>query len=251
MVSEAHVGPEDSVFEVGTGPGTLTRQLALRARHVLTVDLDRRLLAFACRELKDFTNVTFLCADALEGKARVAPEVLEALRRLEPFVWVSNLPYGIASTLIVALCESGLRWDRAALTVQAEVAARLAAQPGEPAYGPITALTAFWADARLGRIIPPGAFWPPPRVTSRVIHLERRDPPLGPVIAYAAYRAWVKRLFVFRRKQLGGVLRRTLGEDGAGRAMGLGGWGSSQRPESLGPADFLRLAQEFPVFHVD
>jgi 16S rRNA (adenine1518-N6/adenine1519-N6)-dimethyltransferase len=251
LAQDAGVGPRDRVLEIGTGPGTLTRELALRAESVLSVDIDTAMLDFAARELKDFQNITFLPLDAVEKGQRKGLRVRESLMRalepLGPFLWVSNLPYGIATPLIVLFCESSLPWSRALLLVQAEVAERMSASAGEKAYGPVSALVAYWAKARAGRKIPPGAFWPPPKVNSRVLHLER-SAPLGAPEEYEAYRAWVKRLFSSRRKQLQRLLRDTLGPSSARRLIEAHGWSPSTRPENLAPRDFLLLAREFPAF---
>ncbi|HVR75459.1 MAG TPA: 16S rRNA (adenine(1518)-N(6)/adenine(1519)-N(6))-dimethyltransferase RsmA [Planctomycetota bacterium] len=247
IVEDAGVTASDSVLEVGAGPGTLTREIAMRAGRVLAVDLDGALLDFARRELAGFDNIRFLNGDVLERGRGLSPLLLAELKPLEPFLWVSNLPYNIATTLIVCVCESGLRWERSALTVQSEVANRLAAGPGEKAYGQVSALLSFWARASAGRKIPPGAFWPPPRVQSRVVLIERRESPLGAPEEYGAYRAWVKTLFASRRKQVQTVLRRLVGEAGAqGFLSKLPD--PRARAESLGPADFLSLARHFPAF---
>jgi len=245
IVSAAGVEVGDRVLEVGTGPGTLTREIAKRAAEVLTVEVDPAMLAFARTELRGHANVRFLEMDALDGKGRIAPELERAAASIEPFLWISNLPYGLAATLIVLIGESSLRWTRAALTVQDEVARRIAAGPGDPSYGPTSALVAWTASARLGKRIAPGAFWPPPEVTSRVLHLERRDP-LGPPQLYPAYRAWVKRLFATRRKQIGGMLRDALGADAAARSMAERGWRPAMRPDGLAPSDYLFLAERHP-----
>ena len=245
IVSAAGVEAGDRVLEVGTGPGTLTREIAKRAAEVVTVEIDPAMLAFARTELRGLDNVRFLEANALDGKGKLAPELERAAASIEPFLWISNLPYGLAATLIVLISESSLRWIRAAVTVQEEVARRIAAGPGDPSYGPTSALVAYTASARLGRRIPPGAFWPPPEVTSRVLHLERRDP-LGPPELYPAYRAWVKRLFATRRKQIGGMLRDALGEVAGARSMAERGWTPSLRPDRLAPPDFLFLAERYP-----
>lgn len=245
IVAAADVGPEDRVLEVGTGPGLLTRQLAVRAQRVLTVEVDRRMMEFAGRELRDLPNIDFLEGDVLEGRTRLRGEVVAALRGLEPFLWVSNLPYGLATTLIVLLCESGLRWTRAALTVQEEVAERILAGAGDAAYGPVSALVAYWADARRGRRIVPGSFWPPPRVHSRVLVLERRGP-LGKVNEYPGFRHWVKALFPRRRKQIRRILRDILGREQATEVLAQTGWRPEARPEDLEPGDFLLLARSLP-----
>lgn len=242
IAEEARLGPRDRVLEVGTGPGGLTRELALRSGEVLTVEVDAAMLSFAQGELVSFENIRFLAADILQTRSRLSSRVVEDLRGWGPFVWVSNLPYNIATTLTVLLCESDLPWTRAVLTVQAEVAQRLAASAGNDAYGPVSLLIAFWADARAGRKIPAGAFWPPPKVESQLLFLSRRSP-LGDRTLYATYRDWVKKLFSFRRKQLRTILRSSLGEARARGILDRLGWDGSRRPETLLPADVLRLAE--------
>ena len=242
IVEESGVGAGDRVFEVGTGPGTLTRELALRARQVLTVELDPEILDFARRELSGFSNIRFLNSDVLEERERLHPRVVEALRAMEPFSWVSNLPYGLATTLTVIFCESGLDWKKAGLTVQREVAERLAAAPGEPAYGAVSTLVKFWAHAGLGRLIRPGSFWPPPKVHSRVLLLERAAP-LGELGEYPDYRTWVKRLFQYPRKQVGTVLRRILGVAETSRLSSKIPFELNLRPGQLAPEDFLALSR--------
>ncbi len=242
VASAADLRPGDRVFEVGSGPGGLTRVLARRAREVLAVEVDGRMLEFARGELSDLSNVRFLRANVLGRGGRLNPELAGILRSLGPFVWVSNLPYSIAATLIVAMLESDLEWTRAALTIQSEVADRLVAEPGCSSYGPLTLLVSFWADVRLGRRIRPGAFWPPPKVESRVVAIARRSP-LGPPEEYPGYRAWVRKLFLGRRKQLGKLLRAALGEKPAQEFLARAGWDPRLRPESLGPEDFLSLAR--------
>lgn len=244
LVDEAGVGPGDHVLEIGTGPGTLTRELARRAARVLTVEVDPRLLEFAREELKLFPNILFHEGDVLEEKRRLSSQLVCRLEAFGPFVWVSNLPYSVAATLIVLFLESNLEWTRASLLVQEEVAERIAAGPGEDAYGVTSALVAFWAKARSGRRVPAGAFWPPPKVTSRVLQVERSAPLAAPGV-YAAYRAWVRRVFAGRRKQLGRILRGILGPEGD-RVLRAWGWDPTRRPGTLAPEDFLRLAHEFP-----
>lgn len=245
VVEEAGITDQDRVFEVGTGPGTLTRHLAGRAARVLTVEIDPEMAAFAARDLGSPDHVTFFCADVLEGR-QVNPRVEKLLRSLQPFVWVSNLPYSVAATLVVAVLESELAWMRATLLVQKEVADRLAARPGDRAYGPLTLLVAFWARVRRGREVSRGAFWPPPRVRSSFVHLDPSGP-LGPRQDYRAYAAWVRRLFGHRRKQLGALLKKALGPDRAARALATGRLAPQTRPELLEPRDFLCLAREFPM----
>ena len=247
LAEAAELSPEDHVFEVGTGPGTLTRHLARRARRVISVEVDKRLAAFARRELGSLDNVEILEDDVLETKSSLHPRVLERLRGLGEFKWVANLPYAIATPLILTFLEADLAWKCSVLTLQVELADKLCAQAGERAYGSSTALLSFWAHAKRLRRIGAGTFWPRPGVDSAVIRLEPRRPVL-PAAGYAAYRAWVRVLFRSRRKQLRTLLRHELGPEVASEALACGGWPPTSRPESLQVADFLLLAEKFPLF---
>ncbi len=247
MTDAAELTPGEGVFEVGTGPGTLTRHLAAHARRVFSVEVDARLVAFAGRELEDLDNVEILEADVLERKSQLNPQVAEKLRELGAFRWVSNLPYSVATPLILAVLGANLPWRRCVLTVQWEMAERLCAAPGDPGYGAATALVRFWAIARTLRRIGAGTFWPPPRVESAVLELEPRDPPLV-TTCYQAYRTWVRALFRSRRKQLRTLLKEVLGPAEAARALELGGWEPERRAETFDVSDFLLLAENFRSF---
>ncbi len=246
MVRDAGTTASDVVFEVGTGAGTLTRVLAETAAEVISVEVDERTHEFARGELAAHKNVRLIRANVLESRDELAPDVAALLRRAEGFLWVSNLPYSIASPLIVAVLAGGFSWRRALLLVQAEVADRLCAEPGTRQYGPLTALRAFWASARRVRTVSRRAFWPPPQVDSASILLEPRGDATK-LTDYGSYAWWVKTLFGQRRKQLGGLLRRQLGDVRALRALELVGVSAQQRPEELSSAAFARLAEEFPV----
>lgn len=247
LVAEAGVAAGDWVFEVGTGPGCLTRALAEAAGGVLSIDVDPRMLEFAREELAGLENVELLQVDALEAGSRLARPLVPRLAVHPGFLWVSNLPYGVASPLIVAFLEENLPWRRASLLVQLEVGERLVAGVGGRDYGPLSLLVAYWANARLGRQIPPGAFWPAPQVESRVVALEPREP-LGAPEEFSNYASWVRRLFQGRRKQVGGLLRRVLGPGRAAEALEVVGGDPRARPETLEPGVFLALARRFPGF---
>lgn len=241
----------DAVLEIGTGPGTLTRELAARAGRVLTVELDPRMLEFAEEEMSGVSGVRFLCADALGGKGELNPLLEAEVRALGPFKLVANLPYSIATQVLLALFSSGLPLSLGLVTIQRELAARILAAPPSRKYGPLSALLAFWATVERVRPLPPGAFWPPPEVSSEVIRIRPRPAPLGKREAYPAYRSWVHRLFSQRRKQVGGLLRDILGEEGASAALRTLGLKPTARPESIDPEGFVRMAEVAPAFRFD
>lgn len=250
LVSLSGATAADAVFEVGTGPGTLTRHLARVARHVLSVELDPRLASFAGRELAAQENVEIVTGDVLAGKSQLSPAVEARLRDLGPFLWVSNLPYQITTPLILSVLDSGLEWRRAVLTVQLEVAERLIAEPGSPSRGATSLLVEYWAAARIARRIRAGAFWPRPKVESAVLVLEPRIRPCG-TVPYRAFRAWVRLLFRSRRKQIGTVLRSSLSPELAGEVVERLGASARARAEALRFEDILEIVREFPPPIID
>ena len=246
LVDAASPSRADTVLEVGTGPGTLTRKLAEHAGHVLSVEVDPRLADFARGELSDLDNVEILVGDALQDKSTLSRELESRLRATGPFLWVSNLPYAVAVPLTVAVLESRLPWKVAVLTLQLEVAEKLCARSGDSRYGAVTALVGFWSEARILRKIAAGSFWPRPKVPSAAVVLRPLERPREPAL-YADYRAWVQTLFRSRRKQLRGLLRARLGSEAAEDALRLGGWHPSARPQELAVDDFQLLAENFPL----
>lgn len=245
IAGAAALGPGDTVLEVGTGPGTLTRFLAARAGQVLTVEVDPEILAFARQELLGLDTIRFFPADALDGKGALNPALVDELRRLGPFKLVANLPYSIATPLLLLLFASGLEVRLAIATVQKEVALRLGAAPGTKEYGPATVVLAFWATLEKIRTLPAGAFWPPPKVTSEVVRITPRPEPLGDPALFPPVQAWAHRLLGHRRKQVGGILRGLLGPGRAVKALGILGLDPQARPDSVTPLGFCALAREF------
>ncbi len=162
VVSAARVGAGDTVLEVGPGLGTLTRELAHRARRVIAIELDRRLMPVLEETLAGHDNVEVVNGDALAFDLSTLPPAS---------VLASNLPYNVATPVIARALESG-RFARLACLVQYEVAERLAAEPGDEAFGALSLLVAHFARAEVVRAVSPGAFMPPPQVRSAVVALE-------------------------------------------------------------------------------
>ncbi len=246
IVDAAALDREDAVLEVGTGPGSLTRWLCERAGTVVSVEIDPAMARFARGELAGHDNLRIVETDALAGKGQLAPAVLEALRPFRRWKLVANLPYSIATPLVITAFSSSPCAALGVVTVQREVAGRLVAAPGGREYGPATLALRFWAETEVLRHLAPGAFVPPPRVASSVIRIRPRDRPLGDPADFPAYSGWVERLFGGRRKQVGGLLRRYLGNEKASEALQWMRVDVNARAESLPPEAFLELARHFP-----
>jgi 16S rRNA (adenine1518-N6/adenine1519-N6)-dimethyltransferase len=194
IVELGGLSERDAVLEVGAGIGTLTTRLAERAGAVIAVELDAALLPALSEAVADHPCVRVVASDAmaLDLAAQFPPGFARKV--------VSNLPYRIASPIIVRMLDEVPGMERLVLTVQQEVAERIAAEPGTEAYGLLTLLVAYRAQAQIAGRIPPGAFIPPPKVASAVVVLRPRTPPA--VADVALLFRLIRAAFAQRRKQL-------------------------------------------------
>ncbi|MFG6561599.1 16S rRNA (adenine(1518)-N(6)/adenine(1519)-N(6))-dimethyltransferase RsmA [Sulfitobacter sp. 1A15299] len=191
------------VLEIGPGPGGLTRGLlAEGARHVLAIEKDRRCLPALAEVAKHYPGrLTVIEGDALE---------IDPLSHLTPPIRVAaNLPYNVGTELLVRWLtppEWPPFWQSLTLMFQREVAERIVAQPGSKAYGRLAVLAQWRSDARIVMQLPPGAFTPPPKVSSSVVHLtalpEPRFPADPKVLSHVVAMA-----FNQRRKMLRSALK--------------------------------------------
>lgn len=188
VVSSAGIEPDDTVFEVGPGLGVLTRQLAMRARTVVAVEKDERLRPVLAQTTGEFQNVRLQFGDALRFPLETLPQ---------GSLLVANLPYNVATTLLVDALQSG-RFRRLVAMVQREVAQRLSAGPDEEAYGALSLIANHFSSPRIVRLVAPGNFFPAPEVTSAIIRLDVR-PDARPSEALFTL---VKDAFRHRRKTL-------------------------------------------------
>ena len=189
----------EAVLELGAGLGHLTARLLARGARVTAVERDRDMARVLRGELGD--AITLLEADA----ARLDYAALAGGGRLSV---VGNLPYHLTSPILFDLLDQAEHVSRAVFLLQREVAERLAASPGEKDWGVLSVFLQREAEVSVERIVPPGAFFPPPRVHSAVIHVGFRPPaPGAAVVSGARFRKLVKAGFAQRRKTLGNALK--------------------------------------------
>jgi 16S rRNA (adenine1518-N6/adenine1519-N6)-dimethyltransferase len=241
LVAEAGgLRPGDCAIEVGPGTGTLTEELLHRAARVVAVEIDRDLAALLRSRFQDRPNFTLIEGDALAGKHELNPALLAAAReaaaRGETAKLVANLPYNIASPLVIESLIAGV--SLLAFTVQKEVADRLRAPAGGDDYGPLSVMAQLLARVEVLRTLPPQAFWPAPKIDSSLVRLTRHDR-LGSPARARAFGAFVHGVFSFRRK----TLRKALAQAGhdAERALAATGLDGKVRPEVLTPEQLLQL----------
>jgi 16S rRNA (adenine1518-N6/adenine1519-N6)-dimethyltransferase len=239
LVADAgQICPGDLVIEVGPGTGTLTEELLARGANILAVEIDRGLAKLLKGRFESSSRFALIEDDALAGKHALHPQLLQAIietkQRGQTVRTVANLPYSVASPLVVELLIAGV--DVIACTVQKEVAARLRAGAGSEAYGALSVMVQLLAGVELLRTLPSQVFWPAPAVESALVRLSRQDR-LGP--RAPAVGTFVHKLFAARRK----TLKRALEQAGADPASVLASTGISGqiRPEELTPAQALAL----------
>lgn len=238
IVDAAELEPSDAVFEVGAGLGVLTRELAARAGHVTTLELDARLLPVLDVTLRDLANVTLLRADALRFDLTTLPTGT---------VLVANLPYNVGTAVVAGALESG-RFRRLVFLAQREVADRLRAQAGDPAYGALSLLVEHFGAARVIRTVGPGAFHPPPAVTSAVVRIDTRaDARPAPALFRLIHAG-----FAHRRKTLVSSLRYAgYDREVVAKALEALGFDPRVRAEALSLADFRSLSAALPASQDD
>jgi len=198
IAAKAGIDETCGVLEIGPGIGPLTQQLALRAKKVCAVELDKRLAPILETTLGEFNNVSILWEDVL--KLNIPQLVKEAFPGLRPMA-CANLPYYITSPILSALLEAEC-FDSVTVMVQKEVAQRIAAKPGTGDYSAFTVFCQYYAQPEILFDVPAHCFMPQPKVTSAVISLHvRKERPWqidDPQIFFRAVRA----SFAMRRKKL-------------------------------------------------
>ncbi len=229
------VNTDDVVLEIGPGRGALTYVLAGRAGLVHAVELDRDVLPFLRDALGERTNVVVHEGDALAfDYASLTPR---------PNKMVANLPYNVASPLVLRLLEEAGYLRVLRFMVQLEVARRMAARPRTKDYGTYAVLVQLLAEVRVAHKVSPQVFDPPPNVWSAVVAMERRTTVALRPGEYAGVKELVVSAFRSRRKRLVNNLPETA-RGGAPEALASIGHGRDARAEELEPEDFVALYRE-------
>ncbi len=275
LIDSAQIRPADVVLEIGTGTGSLTEALAEQAGHVVTVELDPTLAGIAQSQLADAGNVQIINADVLSGKGKVNPTVTEALAQARArgpieacrVLLVSNLPYDVASPVMINLVKGPVTADAMFVTVQKEVAQRMTAGSGSRDYGTLSIFLQATGEVEMLRRLKPSVFWPPPAVDSALVRYVRDWDKSRRIQDMDLFGAVIGLFIGHRRKmlracikdappELGGRVCRGLPAPGsrAGRPQHEGGrdlWleifeqhaiDPTRRPEELAPEQYVDLA---------
>jgi 16S rRNA (adenine1518-N6/adenine1519-N6)-dimethyltransferase len=193
ILAAAELCPEEPVVEIGPGLGALTEPLLAAGARLTAFEVDRDLAA-ALRE-RAAPGLTVHLGDVLLADW---PELLAT----PPYKLVANLPYNISSQVLFKVLDHRQLFSRLVLMFQKEVGDRLLAAPATRDYGILSVLIQNWYVVTRVVRVPPGCFFPPPKVESVVLRFDPRPQPLAPVADEAAFRRLVKAVFAQRRKTL-------------------------------------------------
>ncbi len=243
LAGAAELDDEDVVLEVGTGTGSLTALIAPQVAHVVTVELDPQLFQLAREELAYLKNVTMLQMDALAGKNRLNDELLAEVRKqlqvdeYRKFKLVANLPYCVATPVIANLLAGDLPPTAMTITIQKELADRLAAPPATRDYSALSVWVQSQCDVKIVRIMPPEVFWPRPKVSSAILRIDLVPDRRAALGDLAYFHQFVRSMFLHRRKLLRSTMvhgfKGRLDKPQVDKILESQGLGSSVRAEEL------------------
>lgn len=244
IIEAAGVGPEDFVLEIGPGIGTMTQYLCERAKSVLAVEIDAKLIPILQDTLSGYANVEVVHGDIL--KQDIAA-IAEHYNQGRPIKVVANLPYYITTPILMELFEARVPFLNVTVMVQREVAERMQALPGTKEYGALSLAIQYYAAPYLAAYVPPNCFIPRPNVGSAVVRLTcREDSPVEVRDEKLLFRL-IRASFNQRRKTLqNGISNGGLGfsKEEIARAIAAIGQPASVRGERLGLQEFAALADE-------
>lgn len=238
IVKAAEVGPEDLVVEIGAGTGTLTLALAEAAGGVLALEIDPGLFRILEEKLRGKEGVTLFCGDALQF------DFAAYLGDRQAKV-VANLPYSVATPLILRLLSMKGLFFSFLLMLQREVAQRLLALPGGKEYGALTVACRYQADVKLVAKVPKEAFYPRPKVSSTLVRLDPLPEPGLKLRDPSLFFQVVRAAFGKRRKMLrNALLQASIVSDREAleQAFSISGIDPRRRGETLSIEEFGRLS---------
>ena len=223
-LSLTDAGEQPRIIEIGAGTGALTKALLDEGAVVTALEIDPQLVSIL-QQREDIRAATIVEADALEFD-------FEGYGKLGAWHVAANLPYNVATPLMVNLIEMEYGPQTLTVMIQKDVANRLAAKPSTPAYGSLSIAVQYAMTVERAFTLGPRVFYPPPKVDSTVVRLVRRATPAVAPRDVAMFRKVVRAAFAYRRKTLANSLMLALGLDRARISAAIAA--SSLPPESRG-----------------
>jgi 16S rRNA (adenine1518-N6/adenine1519-N6)-dimethyltransferase len=245
LVDQAGIQPGDLVLEVGPGTGGLTDLLAETGACVNCVEIDRDLHALLVDRFAQFARVRIWLGDILDGKHRLRNDIARLLSQAMPertlVKLIANLPYQIATPLVVNLILDYPQVRRLCFTVQAEVGDRIISAPNSRDYGPLSILCQLLCEIETIARLPPACFWPRPAVDSVMIRMDVRDTLALKRGQLHAFVQFVRGVFAHRRKTLRSAL--TYVVDASTRDAICGQFDGQHRPERFTVDEWTAMFQ--------
>lgn len=239
---------EDYVLEIGPGIGTLTEELALNAKKVVAVELDKALLPILDETLNDYNNVEIVQGDILETDIhRLIVEKLEG----GPIKVVANLPYYVTTPIIARLIEEDLNIESIIVMVQKEVADRMVASPSNKQYGSLSVFVNFYTYPEILIAVPKTVFMPQPKVGSAVIELRLKK--VLPEIDRELFFKVVRAAFGKRRKTILNSLSYSelgLEKEIIREVLEKSSIPLEERAENLKIEDFVKISKTLPPLDI-
>nr|WP_239469367.1 MULTISPECIES: 16S rRNA (adenine(1518)-N(6)/adenine(1519)-N(6))-dimethyltransferase RsmA [Staphylococcus] len=247
IIDASQIDDHTGVIEVGPGMGSLTEQLAKRAKKVMSFEIDQRLIPVLKETLAPYDNITIINEDIL--KADIAKAVETYLNDCDKIMVVANLPYYITTPILLNLMQQDIPIDGYVVMMQKEVGERLNAQVGTKSYGSLSIVTQYYTETSKVLTVPKSVFMPPPNVDSIVVKLMQRETPLVHVDNEEAFFKLAKAAFAQRRKTINNNYQNFF-KDGKQHKESILKWleqtgiDPKRRGETLSIQDFARLYEE-------
>ncbi|MFQ6036094.1 MAG: 16S rRNA (adenine(1518)-N(6)/adenine(1519)-N(6))-dimethyltransferase RsmA [Sedimentisphaerales bacterium] len=262
LIDSANIHSNDVVLEVGCATGSLTEALSQRAGKVIAVEFDKTLAEIAKKQLTKAENVEIINADILENKNTISQVVTSALELAcekcsGRILLVANLPYSVASPVMLNLVTGPAIADGMYVTVQKEVADRMAATPGSKDYGALSIHLRATGEVKTMRLVKPTAFWPQPQVDSAMVSFAHQKEKSSHIQNISLLAETVSLFMNHRRKMLKSCIKSapllSCESKKGGRLAQISNWpeifeqcsiDSTQRPEQLWPQDYIAIANQ-------
>jgi 16S rRNA (adenine1518-N6/adenine1519-N6)-dimethyltransferase len=253
LIDYANIDRDDIVLEVGCGTGSLTEGLAQKNAKIIAVEADPALAKIAKRQLETQNNVEIINADILENKNTINPSVTEAINSARKqyrgrFLLVANLPYNVASPVMLNLVKAALSVNAMYVTVQKEVAERMTAEPGNKHYGTLSIFLSATGRVRIERVLKPTVFWPAPQVDSAMVSFDAKEDKINRIKNIRLFSEIISLFMQHRRKMV-----KTCTKFATGRLAKItdfseiferAGINPNKRPDQLSPQDYIEIANE-------
>ncbi len=240
IIGSAGISEKDIILEIGTGTGILTKELAKKAKRVISCEIDKRIFEIANEYLAGIDNVELRNEDFLKT------DIPAAIHRLPlPIKVIANVPYYITTPIIEKLLKHKELLSEVILTVQREFAERMAAKPGTKDYGSFSVFVNYYTEPNILFNIPRSAFLPQPDVGSAVISLAVRKSPAVAVKDEKVFFEIVRAAFNQRRKTLKKALSAKFRPEIIENALSKSGIDGKRRGETLSIEEFAKISDRF------